>query len=160
MKLPNAKDTEKGNTKQHKTKQGRRVPLPILRRGCGLHRGTLFEVSDVHVAVLAVIRRCRIRRCYPYWKAGAAKSLVKGCCGVGYGCCCCTAWHHLLSKALQWPLKVLVSSLGEDESNAVQSCQGSPLFEKMDSPGDYVPMGGAVAAKAISVQPQFVRRRR
>ena len=57
---------------------------------------------------------------------------------------------NFLVRLFSGLLKGLVSSLGEDESNAVQSCQGS-LFERMASPGDYVPMGGSVAAKAISV---------
>ena len=66
---------------------------------------------------------------------------------------------NFLVRLFSGLLKGLVSSLG-DESNAVQSCQGSPLFERIASSGAYVPMGGAVAAKAISVQPQFVRRGR
>ena len=67
---------------------------------------------------------------------------------------------NFLVRLFSGLLKGLVSSMGEDESNAVKSCQGSPLFERMASPCDYVPMGGAVAAKAMSVQPQFVRRGR
>ena len=64
---------------------------------------------------------------------------------------------NFLVRLFSGRLKGLVSSLGEDDLNAVQSCQGSPLFERMASRGDYIPMAGAVAAKAISVQLQFVR---
>ena len=62
-------------TKKHKIRKGRRVHLPDLLRGCGLHRGTPVKFLKITSAVFGSVAAWWNSVLLPGLDAGAANGL-------------------------------------------------------------------------------------